>query len=456
MILLLDGLNTTIGDQLSSRQYMLRYLRTQLKEGDRAAILALDESLSLLQDFTTDPRALIAALDRTFVKRSSELGGDGIRKVTPNEAQMLPRATLIAIDRLNQAHAADSIDVRVRKTLAALRSIARATAGIPGRKNLIWVSSVFPLTLHPGGGEYPEAQRAFGGDTRRTAALLASAQVAVYPVDARGLIVGNVTGENSSALVQTIESPGDRQGVEEELANSHEAVLGAHQAMQEIAKETGGLAFYNRNDITRAVALSAADGKQYYTLGYYPQAGSWDGKFRRVNVKIGRKGLDIRHRAGYFAVDTSKTFTSDNPQQREQRAFEELRASLADPLPATEVTFRAQIPVPETTLRAQVHVQFLVDAAGISFEELENGIHRCNLDFLVAAISPDGKVMATDGQTVDARLKPDQFAQANLSGLPFSMQLPLAPGDYSLHLAVRDNRTGLLGTLKVPLSLQAP
>ena len=81
--------------------------------------------------------------------------------------------------------------------------------------------------------------------------------------------------------------------------------------------------------------------------------------------------------------------------------------------------------------------------------------HR-NLDFLVAAISPDGKVVATDGQTVDARLKPDQFAQANQNGLPFSMQLPLAPGNYMLHLAIRDNRTGLLGALKVPLSLQAP
>lgn len=455
-ILLLDGLNTAIGDQLSSRDYMLRYLQTQLREGQRTAILTLNESLVLLQDFTTDPRVLVAALEKSNSKKSDELSGGTILKLTPTEAQSMLPEMLRMIDQFNQSRAAESTDTRVRITLSALRSIARAVGGFPGRKNLIWISSVFPFNLQPGTGEYPNAQRSYGEDIRRTAALLASAQVAVYPVDARGLIVGNVAGGNSSQLVQTIQRLDNPQTVEEELANSHDAVLGAHQTMQGLAKETGGLALYNHNDITRAVALSVADSKQYYTLGYYPEAGSWDGKFHGVSVKIHGKGLRARHRAGYFAVDSAKTFASDNAQQRKQRAFEELRASLADPLPATEVTFRAQIPVPENALRAQVRLQFLVDAAGISFEELESGIHLCNLDFLVAAISPDGKVIATDGQTVDARIEPDQFAQANLNGLPFSMQLPLAPGNYTLHLAVRDNRTGLLGTLKVPLSLQAP
>ncbi len=455
-ILLLDGLNTAIGDQLSSRDYMLRYLQTQLSEGQRTAILALNESLVLLQDFTTDPRLLIAALEKSNSKKSDELSGGAIHKLTPLEAQSLLPEMLRMIDQFNQSRAAESTDTRVRITLAALRSIARAASGFPGRKNLIWISSVFPFNLQPGTGEYPEAQRSYGEDIRRTAALLASAQVAVYPVDARGLIVGNVTGGNSSQLVQTIQRPDNPQAVEEELANSHDAVLGAHQTMQGLAKETGGLALYNRNDITRAVALSVADGGRYYTLGYYPEAGNWDGKFHRIDVKINREGLKGRHRSGYFAVDATRAFASENPQQRGRQAYDELRAALADPLPATEVTFRARIPVPEPAARAQVQIHFLVDAPRISFEEIENGLHHCNLDFMVAAISPDGKLIASDGHTVDARLKPDQFAQANQNGLPFSMQLPLAPGNYSLHLAVRDNRTGLLGTLSIPLTLEKP
>lgn len=455
-ILLLDGLNTAIGDQLSSRGYMLRYLQTQLGEGQRTAILALNQSLVLLQDFTSNPRLLIAALEKSNAGKSDELSGGAIQKLTPLEAQsMLPEMVRL-IDQFNQSRAAESTDARVRSTLAALRSIARAAGGFPGRKNLIWVSSIFPFNLQPGSGEYPDAQRSYGDDIRRTAALLASAQVAVYPVDARGLIVGNVTGNDSPQLVQTIQRPDNPQTVEEELANSRDASLGSHQTMQDLAKETGGLALYNRNDITRAVALSAADGGLYYTLGYYPEAGNWDGKFHRIEVKINRDGLKGRHRNGYLAVDATQSFASENPPQRERRAYDELRSALADPMPATEVTFRARVPLPEPSGSAQVQIQFLVDAQAISFEAVENGLRHCNLDFMVAAISPDGKLIASDGHTVDARLKPDQFAHANQNGLPFSMQLPLAPGSYSLRLAVRDNRTGLIGSVTVPLTLEKP
>lgn len=455
-ILLLDGLNTALGDQLSSHEHMLRYLRTQLKEGQNAAILALNQSLVLLQDFTSDPRLLIAALDRNNPKKSAELTGADIRQLTPVEAQTLPQQVLRRIDQFNQSRAAESTDARVRVTLEALRSIARALGGIPGRKNLIWISSAFPFNLQPGTGEYPDAQRGYGDDTRRTAALLASAQVALYTVDARGLIVGDVTGKNSSELVQTVPRPDSPPSIEEDLANSRDATLSSHQTMQDLAKETGGLALYNHNDIARAVALSAADGGSYYTLGYYPEGGSWDGKFHRLEVKINREGLKARHRSGYFAVDAMQAIASENPQQRERRAYDELRAALANPLPATEVTFRVHIPQPDPAARAQVQIQFLVDAPSISFDAIENGLHHCNLDFLVAAISPDGKLMATDGHTVDARLEPEPFTQARQNGLPFSMQLPLPPGTYSLRLAVRDNRTGLIGTLSLPLSLQAP
>ena len=455
-ILLIDGLNTAIGDQLSSHDGMMRYLRTQLKEGQKIAILALNESLGLLQDFTTDPRLLMAALDKINPNTSSELSGTAIQTLTPIEAANLPPAMLRIIDRNNQSRAAESTDNRVRITLAALRSIARGVAGFPGRKNLIWVSSVFPFSLQPGSGEYPNAQRNYGGEILRTAALLASARVAVYTVDARGLIVGDVYQQtlnpSTDPTVQTLDNP---QTVSDELANSHDATVESHQTMEDLAKETGGLALYNNNDIMRAVALSSADGGRYYTLGYYPEAARWDGKFHSIDVKINRDGVKSRHRTGYYALDAAQSSASETPQQRDRRAYDELRSALSDPLPATQVTFRVYIPVPELAAHPQVQIQFLVDASAISFDPIENDLHHCNLDFMVAAVSPEGKVIASDAHTVDARLKPDQFAQANQNGLPFSMQLPLAPGTYSLRLAVRDNRTALIGTLTLPLVVQA-
>ena len=130
--------------------------------------------------------------------------------------------------------------------------------------------------------------------------------------------------------------------------------------------------------------------------------------------------------------------------------------AIADPLPATQVTFRAHIPTVQPAAKAPVQIQFMIDAASISFDGVEAGRPHCSLDFMVAATSPDGKIITADGRTVDAQLKPDQYAQATQHGLPFSMPLALAPGSYSLRLAVRDSPTGKIGTLIVPLSMPAP
>jgi hypothetical protein len=216
------------------------------------------------------------------------------------------------------------------------------------------------------------------------------------------------------------------------------------------------LAFYNQSDISHAVALSAADGGSYYTLGYYPDGGNWDGKFRRIEVKVAGHGMEARYRSGYFAVDDAQTHASESPEQREQRAFKELRDALADPLPATQVTFRAHIPDIQPAAKAQVQIQFLVDTSSISFDGVEAGRPHCNLDFMVAATSAEGRIMALDGRTVDAELKPDRYTQATQRGLPFSMPLGLAPGSYSLRLAIRDRPTGQIGTLTIPLTVPAP
>ena len=457
-ILLLDGLNTAVADQQFSNDAMLQYLRTQLKEGQRAAILALNNSLLLLQDFTTDPRLLIAALDKNVPKTSEELSTPGIVQFSPIEAQDIPAKVLSNLDQLNQRYAAESMDARVRITLAALRSIARAVGGIPGRKNLIWVSAAFPFSLLTRSSNYFDEDRTYGDETRRTAELLAAARVAVYPVDARGLATGLLTkyGRKPPGLVDTVEQADNMHSVEEQLTNNPDIVVGSHDTMQDLAKETGGLAFYNQNDITHAVALSAADGGSYYTLGYYPGSSRWDGKFHRIEVKVAGHGLEARYRSGYFAADVAQTVAADNPQRRERRAFEELRDAIADPLPATQISFWARIPTVQPAAKAQVQIQFLIDTASISFDGVETGRPHCSLDFMVAATSPEGKVITADTRTVDAHLQPDHYAQATRHGLPLSMSLSLAPGSYSLRLAVHDSPTGKIGTLIVPLTVPAP
>jgi VWFA-related protein len=451
VILLVDILNTNAGDQLFARQQLLRYIRTQLRPDQHTAVLALSNSLLLLQDFTDDPRLLLAALEKFSPQKSVELAHGQPQTVTPVEAQAMAGTNLLQIiDRLNQSAAIESIERRAQITLQALRAIARALGGFRGRKNLIWVSSVFPSNFQSLKADDPSLSRDLSADVQRTANLLADTQVAIYPVDARGLVVGEVFGSPSSQLVETMERPGDVLVRDAEQTHGYENVMGSHAAMSEMAADTGGRAFYNRNGIDHAVALSAEDGAHYYTLGYYPEDKNWNGKFRSIKVRLPRKGLELLYRRGYYAVDTAQARTSEPAAERDKREYYELQAELTDPLPATQVTFRMHLPPAVGDI---VQIEFLVDAQTLAFEELPGGLQHANLDFLIFVLSRDGKLISSKGNTVDARLRPEQYARVSQDGLPFTTELRLVPGSCDLRVAVRDNRTGLVGTLRVPLSV---
>ncbi len=251
------------------------------------------------------------------------------------------------------------------------------------------------------------------------------------------------------------------------MDNRLRPMLDTQHTMKQIADATGGRAFLNRNDIDRAVTLSVEDGSTYYTLGYYPEDKSWDGKFRKLQVKLNREGLRVRHRRGYYALDPVESLrgeaqrkkgeAADGAEALEERQAE-LRAALSNPLPATAVTFRVGVPPPAPAAAgtpARVECRFLVDAHTISFVE-KAGEQESNLDFLVVAFDPEGKGVASGYQTLETRLPPERYEWVKQNGLPFILPLELAPGRYQLRLVVRDNRTGLVGTADAPVTVAEP
>jgi len=463
-ILLLDGLNTPVQQQAFVRDQMLRYVATQLRPNQRTAILALSNQLFLLQDFTSDPQLLLEALKKFTVQPSVQLAREQPDTPMPAEAAQLlaefGRGTLATIERFQTERSAAATDMRVQMTLGVLRALARATAGYRGRKNLIWISSAFPFHIVPENADDFDLYRSYADEMRRTAALLADAQVAVYPVDARGLVGFTMADASNPARGQFGQSLAGGE-FSQTVTRSMEVVASSHATMNNIAADTGGRAYYNRNDIDAAVDLSIADGSTYYSVGYYPDKEKWDGKFRRIEVKVAREDVKVRYRRGYYAFDPL-----DRPKPKEVKGDketkikdQELLAALNDPLPATVVTFLAHVPPPPAPLPgfgAPVTVQFLVDAKTLSFEEASDGRRRFDADFLVAAFQPDGKVAKSLNHTVGAPLSAPSYARALEQGLPYEMKLELEPGSYQLRLIVRDNRTGLLGTTDVPLIVNKP
>ena len=195
-LILLDSLNTPMRDQAYVRQQLLAYLKST-PPGTRVAIFGLSTRLFILQGFTSDPELLKTVIEKGLAKGSplldDQVGGGGVQNsVADNFEDMGGDPTLVAnlrdFEAITQSF---QLELRAKYTLDAMNQIARYLSAIPGRKNLIWFSGSFPIDVLPdtsGAQANPFIAVASSEEEfRETVALLARSQVAVYPVDARGL-----------------------------------------------------------------------------------------------------------------------------------------------------------------------------------------------------------------------------------------------------------------------------
>jgi len=468
VILLLDGLNTPADNQMVVRLQMLKFLADNFDPHTRMAVYVLGNELSVLQDFTSDPAVLAAALRKYRSQNAAEgrpngtdtqmqapkfegvnlppqaagqfqAGGGGTGEAGSRSAFNLS----FILARFEKEAAASAMEMRVERTTEALSLIARRLAGFPGRKIVIWFSASFPLNLSMVDPEDIDVFRSYADRVRQATNLLSDAQVAIYTVDARGLV--------GSAIADPSESGRDAGGrmnltVGQHMnANSKEAFerFNRQDSLVKVAQETGGRSFLNTNDFGRAISEGVRDGSTFYALGYYPSRKRWDGKFHTIKVKLARDGLSARHRRGYYALD---------PGDWRKAGGAEMKTALAnDAVSSTGVLFYARA-LPSSA-SAEVKIEFLVDAHTITFETGAENQRFCSLEFQVQAFTPEGKLVKAEVQQAEAPLKPQTFSRIQQSGLPMPVPLKLEPGDYVLRLGVRDNRTGLFGTAELPLTV---
>jgi VWFA-related protein len=459
-IVLLDALNTTVQKQQYARQQMLRYLDSQFQPGLRMAVYGLTNNLIRLQGFTTNPselRAAIAAYQPTPAANSPS-GAGNIGNPTMNVPSGGLGETTPVYMFMNSSMP-QVLEARIATTLAAMRELARLTGGMNGRKNLIWLSAGFPIAFSPDEGTTitsgmiervncptcppPLPNEAnvdassnmvdrFKEEIRRTATALASSQIALYPVDASGLL-----GPDSAEVTT-------RAGFLNTQSLSGKDVAGVqttHDTMKDMASQSGGAAYYNRNDIDKAVALASADGGSYYALSYYPSDKKTSGSYRSIKVEVKRPGLQVRHREGYFAYGPDKS------------KGKKAAPSLSDlSTESTLIYFDAQVQPPNSVGKsATVPVLFRIDPNSVSWGD--PGKHDLDLDCYIVAVAADGKVVANTGTTIAQSIDATQYDQVMKNGLIVPVQVDLAAGEYVLRLAVRDNRSGLMGNLTAPLKL---
>lgn len=463
VVILLDAVNTPFKDQAYARQQMLEFVRNQYKPGQKTAVLTLTGALGVLQDFTDDPDVLLAALKSYKPKEQESTGTITPRPPSTSSdggqgAQAAAAAMAQRIQAFQQIQTGYVEERRTQMTLEGMRGLSRFLGGIPGRKSVVWVTATFPFNLIPDNRAVSDAElaeslptisqlslgtRSSGAvansqrnshtqEIREAAAQLSSAQIAIYPVDARGLTSGMEIGID--------EGPARRsQSMDESALSKVADATTSQETMKEMARETGGMAYVNQNEIKQGVALAMDDSVAYYTIGYYPDDKKWDGKYRSIKVKVNRDGTEARYRKGYFAVDPSDL--------KDRKPEQEVAEALQDQAPATLVTFSAQIKPAGKGLG----VDFLVDPSTISAEDASGG-KKINMVLYAAMFSPDGKMLGNKSMKVDQTFDAETYKKILQQGMLLHIDLDQPPvKNNEVRMAVRDNRTGNVGTLTAPV-----
>ena len=464
-VLLLDKLNTPTMDQSFVRNQLLKYLKDS-QPGARAAIFCLTDKLVMLQGFTSDPEMLRRAVEHSGPQASALLsektGGKSsveAEGVAGIEAQLSVSPEMAdAVREFNNADKETNENLMADATLSGLHQLALYLGGIPGRKNLIWFSASFPLTILPRGriGSDPFAgSAAWAAEYRETVNLLAQSQVAVYPIDARGLMPLPMPGASYSVTGR------DQRNFSYNLAETQ-------STMFEMAEDTGGKAYVNTNGLAQAVEKIVENGSNYYTLAYTPSAPNPHGEYRSIRVDVAGSKYTLAYRRGYYA--------DANMPPAGQNARDTVRAaSLFIAPPATQILFFARVlplppnaediispgDVPRQRAPLQVEptdrfsVEYSTALSALSIAATADGLHHAHIEYIALVYDAEGRVVHSDVKPVRVTWNAAQFERARQWGVRYQQQIRVPadrsqPGEYSLRLVVHDLSTDRIGSLDIP------
>jgi VWFA-related protein len=412
-VLLIDALNTPLELQAQARDELRKFVET-VDLSKPLAVFALDSSLHQLQDFTVD-RALLKARIAQYGIHSSNL-------------QPEKRAT----NNLNS----DLTDWRVQRSTSALLALSLQLQGLAGRKSILWFSGAFPAGLFPTDltGLTPEMEANYGGylyGERRDYAdivaqmshVLASSDIAVYPVDAQGL-QGTFTDASQFSVNFY------RNTITQNIAQRR-------QSMIETADLTGGQAFYNRNDIARELTQAYHDGDTFYALAFTPAKREPDSKVHKIRVSCTRSGVQLHYRKSYYAQSHAS-----QAAEREQQ-LERFVLSLKQP--ANGIPLMGQIDRSESQ-----RLKLWIDASGLSVVAGKSPSYH--LDIAVATFDKQGNPLTHNYADLTVRVKPEHLGAIKTSGLSQTLQFNRTPQTAEVRIALRDIASGKVGTLEIPLT----
>ena len=434
-ILLFDMLNMSSADLIHAKSELMKTIQ-QLPPG-QFALFVMGNQLHMVQGFTWDRGSMYAAA--THISNTSDPAYTDARMFQAQVGELkqtmlvkIPKAFNALVETL--ASEDDTrVQARAMYSLDGLSQVARTVAAIPGRKNLIWITGGFPF----------DPTR---GDMERfthISAQLAASQIAIYPIDARGVIMNMPDASTGDAEIFGSAAYGGW------IATQTEETRQTYETMFHLAEQTGGRAFINQNAFLPAITKIMDGTSDYYVLAYRPSNQHFDGKFRKIQVKSGRKNVKLLYRTGYYAVDDPLQLPRVEDRERALQVAMQPGAP-----PSTTLIMKTRV-IPPVESNTPAMLDYLVDVAALGFTEDKGAVKKKDLDVVFAAnaYDPNDKLITSRSWTVKMALTDADIEAMKKTGLQLHQDYALKAGRYRLRLGVLDRNSGKIATLDVPLEV---
>ncbi len=454
-IIAIDRINTTTMDMARLREGLLKFLAQATDSGEPIRLVAVHlNGIEIIQDFTSDPKLLAAALQRIH-SSGGQLGSPSapmfnasvLEMGLTDQAQSLSAALDDHVKEGEQRRMAFQEAVFRTNSLESLQEIALSLSGLPGRKSVVWASSGYPFAgLASAFGKGPGSMLAqanglnslgtiydVSGLDEYTMHLLNTANIAMYPVDARGTV-------NTGWQVMEPNRPNAPSYIEKESARYQNA--DAITTFEHIAQSTGGKPCYGRTDLSGCFKDALDDARDHYLLGYYINAKKLAPGWHKINVKVADKDVSVRSRSGFVLP----TFTPEQTTVAEVRA--ELKSSLL--APGLPLRGRWTGTTPKGDKRTVTFSLLIPNTAAVALPSQ----NHLNLEVGTIARKQDGAIAAQVFQHLERNLPPESVAIVQTSGISYKNSLELPSGKYLVRFVVRDNTTGRIGSLSTMLAVE--
>lgn len=473
--LVVDDLGLSFESIVSVREALRKFVNEQMQPNDLVAVLRTSRGIGSLQQFTSDKRQLLVAIDNISWFPAGRGGLSPNATIDTQQSEDSTQGAQIESEMEDARAATYSVG-----TIETLGRILRGLNDLPGRKAIMLYAESFKLFSSQG------RNVSLLQSLQRLADQANQASTVIYTIDASGLnpldmtasdrvsgigytfdksIIAEAGGGPTPARVVNT-PPRPRIDVPRTMAaqaegDSSQAFRKLDALMQErsnqaqesktvlsfLAEETGGIFTQNSNNLSLGTQRMLEDQRGYYLIGYRPSDSVLDPatgrrRFRDLKVKVKRSGLRVRSRSGYYGV-VAETAAPSTPPSRDQQ----LAAALTSPFAASGIGLRVtplfgNDPAAGSYMRVLLHIT----TQDLTFKAEPDGSQKAVMDVVAVNFGTEGRVIDQFSDTQTINVKADAYQQMLKDGLVFILNVPAKkPGPMQLRVAVRDATSGRIG-----------